>query len=148
MRVFGEDLPEEKHSRLLQPRDAWRNVITWRLLHIAKPADMLLFAAPPLLLCSAICLGCCPPVVLMRVFSASLCYFCHTYKEGAHGGGDACLDFLLSVCFYTAVLLVVLIFFVRYWLCITDARGIFFHEFLSARVHFILFTSDRSHLTS
>lgn len=52
------------------------------------------------LLCCGICLGCCPPVVLMRVFSTSLCCSCHTYKEGAHGGGDPCCDFLLSVCLF------------------------------------------------
>lgn len=47
MRVFGYDLRglTEKHSRL-QPRDAKKNVITRRLLHIAKPADMVLFAGP------------------------------------------------------------------------------------------------------
>lgn len=60
-----------------------------------------MFAAPPPTPTQprycALCLGCCPPVVLMRVFSASLCYFCHTYREGAHGGGDT---FLLSVCFF------------------------------------------------
>lgn len=73
-RVFGvrtsarnRQTPREEQSRLSQPRDAERNVITRALLHIAKPADMLLFADTPLLLCSAICLSCCPPVVLMRV---------------------------------------------------------------------------------
>lgn len=54
---------------------------------------------------SIVCLRCCPLLVLMRVFfssssssPASLCCFRHTYNEGAHGGGDTCLDFLLSVC--------------------------------------------------
>lgn len=107
------DRRKKKHSRLLQPRDARRNVITRRLLHIAKPADMLSFAGsppshptptPPLrLLCSAICLGCCPPVVLMRVFSTFPLLFLSHLQGGKHmeeeEGGTLCLDFLLSCLF-------------------------------------------------
>lgn len=73
-----------------------------------------------------VCLGCCPPVVLMRVFSASFCCSRHTYKERAHGGGDTCL---LSVCFCTAVLLVFV--FLKFD---TDFTSGFFVVFLSTTV--------------
>lgn len=105
---------KKKHSRLLQPRDARRNVITRRLLHIAKPADMLSFAGSPHPIPhphphSDYCaLRSVWAVVRLwswcEFFPRSLCCFCHTYKEGStwrrRRGGPFASTFFCPVCLF------------------------------------------------
>ena len=97
-------MKKEKKKTLLRPRDACKNAIPRALLHIAKPADTRMAPTPPpptplLSVCADVCaFG--PDASFFSSSSAPapLCCFRHTYNEGAQGGGDTCLDFLLSVC--------------------------------------------------
>lgn len=101
-----------KYPRLLWSRDARRRVITRILLHIAKPADALLFASPrhpaPPLLCALsgwTCPACGPDASLLRV---PLLLLSHLQGGITRGGRRPRLDFLLSASFYSAIFLTAL----------------------------------------
>lgn len=81
---------------------------------------------PPPYCLSALLSACGPDasflLLLLLRLPASLCSSRHTYKEGAHGGGDTRLDFLW-VCLCSAGLLALVFPKIRYSLHITPAPG-------------------------